>query len=282
MNEYQLNIQKAQQYVDQTNAGYQRATQETKSAQSAYEKAFSSTPDYGTLYDQYKDQYTKDPELENMKNSYLLAKDNVDSVRTRIDKLSDSINQQFGGTSLTEAQREMFKQKQLQGLQRQFTQYNANYNVQFRDYQKSVDRAFNQALDVTNKSYDNYWNIVKIKYDTWNERIKTEEKWSDSLSTANIQLDKANFNYNMYKREQEWLETLRKHEERMNQINREYVNATYNIKATAEASNAKRMKEEEDRKARQQKFAYDTKLFQSGKLSASEYMRRMDAGLYRS
>lgn len=282
MNEYQRNIQQAKQYVDQANAGYQKATQETKSAQSAYEKAFSSAPDYGTLYAQYKDQYTKDPELENMKNSYMLAKDNVDSVRTRIDKLGDSINQQFGGTSLTEAQREMFKQKQLQGLQRQFTQYNANYNVQFRDYQKSVDRAFNQALDVTNKSYDNYWNIVKVKYNTWHERIKTEKKWSDILSAANIQLDDANFNYYMYKREQEWLETLRKHEERMNQINREYVNATYNIKATAEASNAKRMKEEEDRKARKQKFVYDTKLLQSGQLSASEYMRRMDAGLYRS
>lgn len=282
MNEYQRNIQQAKQYVDQANAGYQKATQETRSAQSAYDKAFSSAPDYGTLYDQYKDQYTKDPELENMKNSYMLAKDNVDSVRTRIDKLGDSINQQFGGTSLTEAQREMFKQKQLQGLQGQFTQYNANYNVQFKDYQKSVDRAFSEALDVANKSYDSYWDIVRIKYDTWNERIKTEKKWSDSLSTANLQLDNANFNYNMYKREQEWLETLRKHEERMNQINREYVNATYNIKATAEASNAKRMKEEEDRNARQQKFAYDTKLFQSGKLSASEYIRRMDAGLYRS
>lgn len=282
MNDYQLNIQKAQQYVDQTNSGYQKATQETKSAQSAYDKAFSSTPDYGTLYNQYKDQYTKDPEFENMKNSYMLAKDNADAVRTRIDNLGDSINQQFGGTSLSQAQRDLHKNKQLQDLQSQFTEYNANYNVHFKDYQKSVDKAFNEALDVANKSYDGYWNIVRVKYDTWNESIKNEEKWSSSLSTANIQLDNANFNYNMFKREQEWLETMRKHEERMNQINRDYVNATYNIKATAEADNARRMKEEEDRNARKQKFANDTRLFQSGKLSTREYMRRMDAGLYRS
>lgn len=282
MNEYQLNIQKAQQYVDQTNAGYQRATQETRSAQSAYDQAFRSTPDYSTVYNQYKDQYTNATDIANQKNSYLLAKDNTDAIRSRVDNLSDSINQQFGGTSLTQAQRDLHKNKQLQDLQSQFTQYNANYNVQFKNYQKSVDRAFNEALDVANKSYDGYWNIVRVKYDTWNESIKNEEKWSSSLSTANIQLDNANFNYNMYKREQEWLETMRKHEERMNQINRDYVNATYSIKATAEASNAKRMKEEEDRNARQQKFAYDTKLFQSGKLSSREYMKRMDAGLYRS
>lgn len=227
MNEYQRNIQQAQQYVDQTNAGYQQATQETREAQSAYDKAFSSAPDYSTVYNQYKDQYTKDPEFENMKNSYMLAKDNTDAVRTRIDKLGDSINQQFGGTSLTQAQRDLHKNKQLQGLQGQFTQYNANYNVQFKDYQKSVDSAFNEALDVANKSYDSYWDIVRVKYDTWNERIKTEEKWSDSLSTANLQLDNANFNYNMFKRQQEWLQTLRSFEERINRINRQYANSVY-------------------------------------------------------
>lgn len=223
MNEYERNIQQAQAFRDQTSVGYEKATQATREAQSAYDNAFSSAPDYGTVYSQYKDQFTKDPELENLKNSYMLAKDNADSIRTQIDKLGDSINQQFGGTSLTEAQREMFKQKQLMGLQSQFTQYNANYNVSFKSYKSSVDRAFKESIDVANKSYDSYWDIVRIKYNTWNERIKNQSAWSSSLNRSNLQLDNANFAYNQFKRSQQQINVMRELELSLNRINREYI-----------------------------------------------------------
>lgn len=228
MNEYERNIQKAKQFVDQTNSNYVKATQDTKSAQSSYDQAFSSTPNYGDLYNQYKDQYTNTVDLANQKNSYLLAKDTADSVRSRVDKLGDSINQQFGGTSLTQAQRDLFKQKQLLDLQGQFTQYNANYKAQFTDYQKNVDRAFNESIDVANKSYDSYWDIVKIKYQTWNDRIKNQERWSESLSKANIQLNSANSAYNDFKRQQEYLDFERQMKLLDNQIARGMIKTRVN------------------------------------------------------
>lgn len=226
-NEYQQNIDNVTRFRDQTNAGYVKSTQETQQAQDAYKNAFSGVPSYESIYNDAKTQYANSPELENQKNSYLKAKDNSDMLRASIDKLPESINQQFGGTSLTMAKRDLFKQSQLQDLTKQFTNYDANYKASFKNYSTNVDRAFNESMDVANKNYDSYWDAVKNKFTVWEGNIKNQEAWSSSLSSANSQLSTANSAYTIFKMQQDHLNVMREFELKMNKINRDYINRAW-------------------------------------------------------
>ena len=179
--DFERRIQEAQQHVDQTRGAYERAQRETGQAMDNYNQSITTAPNFQTYYEKYKQQYQDTAEIRAAKSTWQNTKEAVDALRTRIDKLSESINQQFGGTFLTAAQRERAKQQQNQELSSQFTQYNAAYQTQFADYNKKVEDAFNTSMDVANKDYDRYWKVVRKKFDIWRAAIKNEEQWNKRL-----------------------------------------------------------------------------------------------------
>lgn len=277
--DFERRIQEAKQYVDQTKGSYNAAKKQTGIAQTDYDKSFTTAPDYQTYYEKYKQDFQNSDEITGLKSTWQQTKDTVDSIKTSIDKLPESIGQSFGGTSLTQAQRDLAKQKQLQDLNKSFTQYDANYQAQFADYNQRVDAAFDQALDVANKDYDSYWDGVRRKFDVWQTSIKNEEQWSSMYYKSQSQLSKVQSDYNIWKIEQETIRMQREFEEWQNNFAAQQRASTANAKKAAAdwAENRAR----KDREANQ-RFATDTALFQQGKLSSKEYMRRMDAGLYRT
>lgn len=277
--DFERRIQEAQRHVDQTKGSWDAAKKETGIAQSDYDKSFTTAPDYQTYYEKYKQDFQNSDEITGLKSTWQATKDTVDSIKTSIDKLPESIGQSFGGTSLTQAQRDMAKQKQLQDLNKSFTQYDANYQAQFADYNQRVDAAFDQALDVANKDYDSYWDGVRRKFDVWQTSIKNEEQWSSMYYTSQSQLSRVQSDYQVWKIEQETIRMQREFEEWQNNFAAQQRASTANAKKAAAdwAENQAR----KDREANQ-RFATDTALFQQGKLSSKEYLRRMDAGLYRT
>ncbi len=277
--DFERRIQEAQQHVDQTKGSWDAAKKETGIAQSDYDKSFTTAPSYQTYYEKYKQDFQNSDEITGLKSTWQQTKDTVDSIKTSIDKLPESIGQSFGGTSLTQAQRDMAKQKQLQDLNKSFTQYDANYQAQFADYNQRVDAAFDQALDVANKDYDNYWDGVRRKFDVWQTSIKNEEQWSSMYYTSQSQLSKVQSDYNIWKIEQETIRMQREFVEWQNNFAAQQRASTANAKMAA--ANWAENQARKDREANQ-RFATDTALFQQGKLSTKEYMRRMDAGLYRT
>ncbi len=277
--DFERRIQEAQQHVDQTKGAWDSAKKETGIAQSDYDKSFTTAPSYQTYYEKYKQDFQNSDEITGLKSTWQQTKDTVDSIKTSIDKLPESIGQSFGGTSLTQAQRDMAKQKQLQDLNKSFTQYDANYQAQFADYNQRVDAAFDQALDVANKDYDSYWDGVRRKFDVWQTSIKNEEQWSSMYYTSQSQLSKVQSDYNIWKIEQETIRMQREFVEWQNNFAAQQRASTANAKMAA--ANWAENQARKDREANQ-RFATDTALFQQGKLSTKEYMRRMDAGLYRT
>jgi hypothetical protein len=277
--DFERRIQEAKQHVDQTKGAWDAAKKETGIAQSDYDTSFSTAPNYQTYYEKYKQDFQNSDEILGLKSTWQQTKDTVDTIRTTIDKLPESIGQMFGGTSLTQAQRDMAKQQQLQQLNKSFTQYNANYQTQFADYNKRVDDAFDQALDVANKDYDSYWDGVRRKFDVWQTSIKNEEQWSSMYYTSQSQLSKVESDYRIWQIQQETIRMQREFEEWQNNFAAQQRASTASAKKAAAdwAENQAR----KDREANQ-RFATDTALFQQGKLSVNEYMRRMDAGLYRT
>lgn len=277
--DFQQRIAEATTYRDQTKGAYDKAKVETGQAQSAYDTAFSTVPKYQTVYEQQRQKLTNTQEMADAKNSWVQSKEVTDTLKTQIDKLPESITQQFGGSGLTQAQRDMAKSKQLGDLSKQFTQYNADYEMKFTNYNETVDKAFDSALDVANKDYDSYWDGVRRKFTDWETSIKNQEEWSKMYYTSSSMLQKTQLEADNYRFQQQQMNQQREFETWMNNFKMNQSRTAGNgARAGQEyAENAARKKAEADTR-----FRNDTAAFQSGKLSTTEYLRRMDAGLYRT
>lgn len=277
--DFQQRIQQAQQYVDQTKGSWDAAKKETGLAQSDYNTSFSTAPDYQTYYEQYKQEFQNSAEITGLKSTWENTKTAVDALKTTIDKLPESTTQMFGGTSLTQAQRDMAKQKQLQKLNESFTQYNASYQSQFADYNKAVNDAFDQSIDVANKDYDSYWDGVRRKFDVWQTSIKNEENWSSMYYGAQSQLSSVQSEQRVWQIQQETIRMQREFEQWQNNFAAQQRASRSSAAMAAQQYSEQQTQKKADADAR---FKKDTYLFQQGKLSSSEYLRRMDAGQYRA
>lgn len=277
--DFQQRIAAATQYRDQTKASYDAAQQQTGQAQSAYDTSISTAPTYQTIYEQAQQQNTNTQEIADSKNTYLQAKEITDNTKSMIDKLPQSITQQFGGTALTQAQRDMAKQQQLNDLSKQFTQYNADYEVKFADYNSMVDKAFDTSLDVANKNYDSYWDGVRSKFADWQTSIKNQESWEKMYYTSQSQLQSVQLEADNYRFQQQLMQQQRDFENWMNNFKSNQRDTAAAGQRAAADYGMQQAQAKADADAR---FKKDTALFQQGKLSTSEYLKRMDAGLYRT
>lgn len=275
--DFERRIQEAQQHVDQTRGAYERAQRETSQAMDNYNQSITTAPNFQTYYEKYKQQYQDTAEIRAAKSTWQNTKEAVDALRTRIDKLSESINQQFGGTFLTAAQRERAKQQQNQELSSQFTQYNAAYQTQFADYSKKVEDAFNTSMDVANKDYDRYWKVVRKKFDIWKAAIKNEEQWNKMYWTSQSQLRQTQNEYQNWRMQQEIMQRQREFVAWQNQFAAQQRAA---MSSSMRAANDWAEQRDRDSRAARQRFADDSSLFRQNKLSAREFTSRMSRGVY--
>lgn len=277
--DFQQRIAEATAYRDQTKGAYDQAKVETGQAQSAYDTAFTTAPAYQTAYEQNKQSLTNTQEIADMNNSWKQAKEGTDNLKSQIDNLPTSITQQFGGTGLTQGQRDVAKQKQLGDLSKQFTQYNADYEMKFQNYNDTVDKAFDSALDVANKEYDSYWDGVRMKFQDWQTNIKNQDQWEKMYYTSSSMLQKTQLEYDNYQFQQRQMNQQREFEQWMTNFKINQSNTAGNGARAGAAYAEAAAKKKADADTR---FRTDTAAFQSGKLSTTEYLKRMDAGLYRS
>lgn len=274
---WQQRLQDAQRYVDQTYASYNQAQQQSQQALNDYNQSFASNPNYQDIYDQYKKQYTESEDIIRGKGTYEKARDAVNSIKTRINNLSTSINQQFGGTALTQEQRDKYKDQQYDQLNQKFTQYNADYQVKYEDYQSKVNKAFSEALDVTNKQYDSYWYITRRKFNDWKQSLDNANKWKELASNAESQRNILQSSYNHWQFEQDIMRQQRESEIRLNQTaarNRQLILQQQQNIASQQRAKAERVA------AAKAAWARDNALLNSGKMSAAEFGANMDSGKY--
>jgi len=262
-------IADATRYRDETKGSYDAAKNETQNTMNDYNSAFTQAPQYQTVYDQYKKQYTETTEIQQAKSTWETAKQTVDATKTMIDKLPESIGQQYGGTALTQAQRDKARQQQLGNLSKQFTQYNANYQVSFNNYNDTVDKAFNQALDVANKQYDSYWNTVKTKFNAWRTSIANENQWEKMFYQSRSQLSSVETEQKVWQIQQDTIKQQREFEIWRNnfasmQRKQAMDSATYMTNWTNQ-----RNQDEANKKTRWANAVSD---FQAGKINASQLL----------
>lgn len=260
-------IADATRYRDQTKGSYDAAKQQTQQKMTDYDSAFTQAPQYQTIYDQYKQKYANTAEIQQMKSTWETAKQTVDATKTMIDKLPESIGQQYGGTALTQAQRDKARQQQLGNLNKQFTQYNANYQVSFNDYNKRVNDAFNQALDVSNKQYDSYWNTVKVKFNAWKTSIANEDQWEKMYYQSRSALSNVQTEYKSWQIQQDTMRMQREFETWQNNFaSMQRKQAMDNANYMTNWKN-QRNQDEANKKTRWANAVSD---FQAGRINASQ------------
>lgn len=276
--DWQQRIQEAQRYVDQTYSSYHQAQQQSQQAMNDYNQAFSNNPDYQTIYDQYKKEFTESAELAKDKSAYEKAKGLLDSIKTQINNLSTTISQRFGGTGLTQQQRDKYKEQQYNQLNQMFTQYGADYQVKFENYQDKVDKAFSQALDVANKQYDSYWDNARRKFSVWQQALQNENQWKDFASSADVQLFMLQSQYESWKIQQDYMQMVRESEERLNQLAEVSRQRQWDIEKSytdAKVANAQALA------SRAEAYNRDRTALDNGTLSYEEYYSRVASGAYK-
>ena len=270
--DWQYRLQQAQQYVDQTYGAYGAAQEQTKQAKQAYDIAFDQRPDYQTIYDQYKRQSEKDLDVSGVKTTLDKSKEALAVVKDQLDRLSTTITQRFGG-NLTEEELERVKEPQEEALTSKFKQYNADYQTKFNDYHYRVEKAFNQALGLTNKQSDSYWSGIRRRASDWETAIKNEDEWSNMATQARYQQQSVQSAYDWWNIKQRWMQMERELE----------INKTKRYQASINAElGAKRASVERARRAQEATIRKrsDIAKTQSGELSLAEYFRRYEGGAY--
>lgn len=270
--DWQRRLQEAQQYVDQTYGAYGAAQEQTRQAKQAYDIAFNQRPDYQTTYDQYKRQAEQDLDVSGIKTTMDKTKEAMAVVKDQLDRLSTTITQRFGG-NLTEEELERVKEPQEEALTSQFKHYEADYQTKSTDYHSRVEKAFNQALGLTNKQSDSYWAGIKRRASDWNTAVKNEEQWSDMAVQARYQQQSVQSAYDYWNIRQRWIQQERELEANRT---RRYINS---LNAEANITRARIERENNADQATARK-RLDIAKTQSGELSLAEYFRRYESGAY--
>lgn len=269
--DFQQRIADATRHRDQTRASYARAQEDTRRAQAEYDQAFSTAPQFSTLYEQQKEQLTNTADIQNAKNDYVKARENVDLIQSQIDTLNESTRQVFGGTGLTQAQRDAYMERQNKLLSAQFKQYDANYQTQFADYNKLVDDAFNTSMDVANKNYDSYWDKIRTKMNVWQQNIANEQQMSNAVSRAESELFKADQAYRNYQFEQRMLQHKREFEQMMHNFKMQQINSRVALARQSADSMAATEQSMRDDELYNKQLIHD---FQANKISWSDVEQR--------
>lgn len=144
------------QYADQANA-----------AGTKYDTAFDARQNYGDIYGQARDQYMNTDEINASRDVYQNARSAVDQMNTTMNKLPESIRQQYGGTGLTEAQRARAMGDQQAQMANTANYLNTNYQNATADYNDLTNRALQEVFNVAGGNYQSQQDSLNALQAAW-------------------------------------------------------------------------------------------------------------------
>ena len=98
-------ISDAQGNVNTSKNTYNEYAQQANQAGTKFDSAFDNRQGYGDIYQNARDKYYNTDEINAARDTYQNARGAVDQLNTTINKMPESIRQQYGGTGLTEAEK---------------------------------------------------------------------------------------------------------------------------------------------------------------------------------
>lgn len=153
--------------IGQAQSNYNTVNKQAGGAYDQFNTALNNAQNYGDIYSQARNQYMNTDEINAAKAANVNARDAVDQVNTTINKLPESIRQQYGGTGLTEAQRQRAMQSQFSDMANTYNMLNTNYQNTSADYQDLVNRAMAEVSQVAGGNYASQQDRIGALQSAW-------------------------------------------------------------------------------------------------------------------
>lgn len=160
-------ISEAQSSANASKQTYNQYEKQAGEANTKYNDAFDNRQGYGDIYGQARDQYMNTDEINAARGTYQGARDAVDQMNTTINKLPESIRQQYGGTGLTEAQRSRAMSDQYAANANTQNLLNTNYQNASMDYNDITNRAMQEVFNVAGGNYQSQEDALGALQTAW-------------------------------------------------------------------------------------------------------------------
>lgn len=170
---------------------YNKYAGEADSAKGAYDTSFDTRQNYGDIYDTARDKYMNTDEINAAKGANTAARDAINQVTTTLNKLPESIRQQYGGTGLTEAQRQRAMQDQSANMANTYNYANTNFANTSADYQALLNQALSETQNVAGGNYQSQEDALNALQNNWatllNQRNTAYGQYqTDQSALANV------------------------------------------------------------------------------------------------
>lgn len=169
--DFEGRISSAQGVKDASYNTYQNYENQANTAKTDWDTAMDSRQNYGDIYSSARDQYMNTDEINAARGVYQNARGAVDQLNTTINKLPESIRQQFGGTGMTEAQRQRALQDQYSANSNTYNMLNTNYQNASADYNDLANRAMQEVQNVAGGNYQSQQDRIGALQDAWNSLL---------------------------------------------------------------------------------------------------------------
>lgn len=161
-------ISEAQGNVNTSKKTYNDYAKQANQAGGKFDDAFDNRQGYGDIYGEARDQYYNTDEINAARDTYQTARGAVDQLNTTITKLPESIRQQYGGTGLTEAQRQRALGDQYSQNANTYNMLNTNYSNASADYNDLANRAMQEVMNVAGGNYQSQEDALNSLQGVWN------------------------------------------------------------------------------------------------------------------
>lgn len=166
--DYGQRISDAQNASNASMGTYNQYATEANAAGNKYNAAFDQRQNYGDIYGAARDQYMNTDEINASRDVYQNARAAVDQMNTTMNKLPESIRQQYGGTGLTEAQRARAMGDQQAQMANTANYLNTNYQNASSDYNDLANRAMQEVFNVAGGNYQSQEDALGALQAAWN------------------------------------------------------------------------------------------------------------------
>ena len=167
--DFEGRIARAQNDVNTSRNTYNQYQQQADQAGNKFNAGLDKYQNrsFGDIYNQARGQYFDTPEMQKAQGAYQEARDAVNQMNTTINKLPETIRQQFGGTFLTAAQRERALGDQRAAMGNTLNLLSTNYQNASDDYNRLSDRGLKEAMFTAQGNDARDWNVVNALQNAW-------------------------------------------------------------------------------------------------------------------
>lgn len=183
-------ISSAQKQANSSMKSYNEFAGQANVAGTKFNNAFDNRQGFDDTYQSNLNRFYNTDEVNAARDTYQNARNAVDQLNTTINKMPESIRQQYGGTGLTEAQRQRALSDQYQQNANTYNMLNTNYGNASADYNDLAGRGMQLAQFGTTGAMQDQANALNMLQNSWSTLLgQRNTAYSNNLADRGLLAD---------------------------------------------------------------------------------------------